>query len=165
MSGENKSSKDRLAEFEQILNEYTQGIGINGIQYNAEVNDVLSLTREQLRGMHPEDCGELAFILSQYAVFIQKEQNRQRARVDWAEREISYLIALEQSKYYGGDTKYVKYDLLRATIIKGNSAAQALDNIVRHAKARHVELDKVSSNINLMSKALIELQQTKRYKK
>lgn len=167
MSGEKKSNQDRLADFERVLNEYTDTLGFATIRYNTDVDQILELSRAQLRGMSTEDCGESAFILAQYAVFIQKEQNRQKVRIDWAERELSDIISREASNYgFGGDKgRYVKYDMIRSTVVSGNGAAKALNNIIRHAKARSLELDQISMNINIMSKCLIELQQTKRYKK
>ncbi len=167
MSGEIKSAKDRLADFEKILNDYTAGIGLSRIQHNPEVGQIFTLTREELRGMDPEDCGECAVILSLYSSYIQTEQNRQQVRVDWAERELSHLIAREKDNYgFGGDKgKFTKYELLKSTIVVHDGAAKLLDQIITHARARAMTLDKISVNINLVSKSLIELQQTKRYRK
>lgn len=167
MSGEQLSAKQQLAEFEKILNEYTDGIGLNRIQHNSEVSKILTLSRKELNGMDPEDCGECSFILSQYSSYIRKEHNRQRVRVHWAEKKLANLIARESSKYgFGGDkARYTKYELLKGTIVAADGAAKVLDNIQTHAKAREIELEGLATEINTMAKALIELQQTKRYRR
>ena len=166
MSGKSKSAEDRLKDFEKVLNQYTDTLGFSTIRYNTDIDEILELTREQLRGMSTDDCGEASFLLAQYAVFIQKERNRQNVRIDWAERELSNIIVSEASNYFDSDRiKYTKYDFVKSTVIAGNGAAKVLENIIKHAKGRSIELDQIASNINVMSKCLIELQQTKRYKK
>jgi len=166
MSGDAKSAKDRLKEFEALLNEYTQKIGTYGIVYPQDVTIILQLTKDHLRGMSPEDLGEDAFILSQYGLYLQKEKNRHSIRVDWANGELDLLIAREAGNYgMDGGKSFIKYELLRSRIVIADSAAQALYQIVKHARARVTEIDQMSYQMNIMSKALIELQQTKRYKR
>jgi hypothetical protein len=97
---------------------------------------------------------------------LQKEKNRHSIRVDWANGELDLLIAREAGNYgMDGGKSFIKYELLRSRIVIADSAAQALYQIVKHARARVTEIDQMSYQMNIMSKALIELQQTKRYKR
>ncbi len=163
MSGENKLSfEERLKKYEAILDQYTVKIGIAHIMYNSEVNDLLMLNSDQLRGMSHEQCGESSYILSNYATFVQMEYNRQKARVDWANSELNKIIADQGDRY--GD-KYTKFDLLKARVISGDSSAQVLGNIIKHAEGRATQLESVAFGIRDMARYLESLQVTKRYKK
>jgi len=162
MSGDIKSAKDNLKDYEKILDEYMAQIGVSHIQYNNDANEAMMLTREELRGMSPEDCGETAFILQQYAAFLQLEYNRQDVRVKWATIKINEIIAHQGDQY--GD-KYTKWELRRAMVLAGDTAAQMLGQILIHAEGRAAQLKDVSSKINTMGKHIGDLQMTKRYKK
>jgi len=161
MTGDKKSSQDKLKLFEKILDEYISTTGLPHIVRNSEVEGVLSLTRDELKGMTAEDCGINSFLLQQYATYIQKEHNRNNVRVQWATRELSLIVATQESRFRTGD--YMKYELLLNKIICGDIAAAALSKIVKYASARATELDQLSSKIGMMGRALIELQQTKRF--
>lgn len=162
MSGEQKSFKERLKEYEGVLNEYRSRVGIAHIMYNNEVESILMLNKDELRGMSHEDCGENCFILSQYATYIQMEYNRHCARVKWAEDHLSKLIAKYGAKY--GD-KYTKWELLKSRIIVDDSSAKVLGEIITHASGRMIELNEMANSVRNMAKHLGDLQVTKRYKK
>lgn len=166
MAGENnsKDTATRLKEYEKVLDDYLQNIGVGSIQFNAEVEDVLTMTQIELRGLSPEDLGEKAYVLAQYSAYIRKEYNRNNTRLQWAEHDLRLLIAKEYGNYKSSD-EYIKYDLVVTRIVNANSVARALYDIIKHARSRVNELEGLSSAINTMSKVIMELQQTKRYRR
>lgn len=147
MSGK-KNFNEQLKEFEEVLDEYRTRLGLDNIQMSSDAIKYLSLTFGQVKGMSEEEANYASFALSQYAAYIQTEQNRHTSRVGWAEDKLGKIIAV---KSQGGNNQYTKYELLKAQIIVGDSAAQALNNIILHAQARSNELDSISDKIIFMS--------------
>ena len=161
MSGEQKSHsvKEQLAKFEQILEEYTSRQGLGVLSYNQEVEKALNLTSLELAAMSAESCGEQSFVLFQYALYIQKEHNRQTMRVNWAKNNLKIIVAKECKQY--GD-RYTGFNEKEGLIIANNERAYSLNNIVLHAQARADELFFLSRKVQFMGDSLIELQKTKR---
>lgn len=163
MSGETKSKtfEERLEDFHKILKTYTDNIGLKNIGYNSDVDILLKLNKKQLNALSIEDCAEGAFILSQYALFVQKEYNKQKVRIIWANKHLDRIVANHEGNYSGGQ-KFIKYELLRQKVINGDSAATALDGIVVHATARATELEDLNHNISNMARYLSQLERIKR---
>lgn len=162
MSGEQKSSGDRLKDFEKVLNEYETGIGLGAIKYNAEVNACMSLTRAEINAMTPQECTVYNLILTQYSAFLQMEYNRNKTRNEWASRELDLIVAQEASKYgYGDDKNFVKYELVKSKIILANAGARALYGIIKHASARAQELEQMSTKIAMIARALFDIRMMK----
>lgn len=157
------SYKERMKKFEAILDEYQKQNGLSHILYNSEIEGVLSLTREELSNLTAEQCGESQFLLAQYSAYLQKNYNRHNAKLKWAERELSNLVAKECHNY--GDDNFMnnaKFQLILGKVIYGNEAAKVLNQIVNHASACVNELNDMSTKISFISKALGDLQQSKR---
>ncbi len=163
MSGENKSQKfeERLEEFHKVLKQYTDGIGLNNIFYNSDVEVFLKLRKKQLQGLSIEDCSEGAYLLSQYSLFLQKELNKQKVRIMWANKHLDRIVANHELS----SNTYIKYDLLRQKVVNGDSAASALNGIIVHATARATEVEGLMVNISQMAKYLSQLEFIKRNRK
>ncbi len=164
MSGQSElptdTTKERLKKFEEILQEYTDKIGIGTVAYTpVEVEQCLALNYEEIRHLSEEECAAKAFVLSRFAMYIQKEHNRQAVRVKWADKNIMSIVAKEGSKY--GD-KFTKHELKVAMIANDNSHAKVLSDIILYAEARMLELTELSKHITLISRTLSDMRQTKR---
>lgn len=157
-NGQTSSKDEQLKKFEEILNEYEKGIGLDGLRMNPDVELYLNLTSGQLAGMTALHCGEAAFILFQYSAFLQKEYNRQNVRRTWAENKIDMMVAKDGDQY--GD-KYTKWIEKRYKLISGNTAARVVNNIVLHATSRCNALHELSNRVNSMGRVLLEYQATK----
>lgn len=162
MSGENKSFNERLKGYQGILDQYSIKIGVAHIMYSAEANKAMLLTGEELRGMSPEECGETAFILAQYATFVEMEHNRENANLEWAEDNLTKIIAKEGDRY--GD-KYTKFEIKKARVLSDDSSAQVLGSIITEARGRATQLKGIASGIRVMAKYIDGLRQTKGFKK
>lgn len=158
MSGEPKSFKERLKEYESVLDQYNVKIGVAHILYHTEVNAIMLYNGDELRGLSAEECGEGAFILSNYAAFIQMEYNRQKARVEWAETELTKIIGSTGDRYGDG---YTKYELRKARCIADDSSAKVLGDIIRHAGGRAIQLEGIADGLRDMARYLNGLQFSK----
>lgn len=158
-----KTFQDRLKEYEETLNKYIESIGINYILYNKEVEPVLLMTYEQLQKLDSQGCDMYSYLLAQYSLIITKEINRNKSRLNWAQKQLELLVANQAAKYSGPADKanFVKYELLVNRVILNDTSAQTLNKIILHASGRVQELDNISSKIDLMSRTLSNLSRTK----
>ena len=83
-----KTSKEEIAYWDAILDEYEQSIGLP--QYNNdalpadELNTYLTMSRDSIEKLSPKDCAQIAYRLSQFSFHIQRTLNRELARYNWA---------------------------------------------------------------------------------
>lgn len=153
-----KSYNDKLKDFEKILDEYTNGIGLSSIRYNNECEQIIFMSQKELESLTPQECNVNAFTLSQYALYIKKEYNRNYTRKKWAERHLDLIVASQASSY----DKYTKYDVIRSNIINSDTAAGTLHNIILHAESRCSELEGLHFNIESMAEKISKLSYSNR---
>lgn len=146
MAEQIKSAKDQLEEWDRILDEYETSVGMNKYQNDIfpedEINLYFSMNRDQIEKLCPEDCLQIALRLSQFALHIQRSNNRELARYNWAEETIKSVIADEINNYKG-------YGFVEKSLqaIKHNDKAESLNKIKKYAKQRVDRLSYLSGNI------------------
>lgn len=155
-----ETTKKQLSDFEKILDEYIGKIGLGDIKYQpVEVQKILDMSYEDITRLTEDECAAHYFVLSKFAFYIRKEQNRQNVRVNWAKTKLAGIFAKEGSKY--GDS-YVKYEVKLGGLCNENSTAKILSDIILYAGARSTELEQLAEHINTISKSLNDNRQTKR---
>lgn len=156
----NKSAKEELSHWDDILDEYEKGIGLP--TYAAvslpepELNDYLTMNRQQIEKLSPEDCAQISYRLSQFAFHIQRTLNRELARHNWAEETTKECIADDINNYKGYGYIEKSYQA-----IKHNDKASGLSKIKKYAKQRIDRLSYLSSNIKNLSDIILSIQRTK----
>ena len=161
MSGEPESSmtaKDKLSRFEQLIDDYLAKRGIHRVEYNEEALKILQMKSFELKALTSAECGELAFSLAQYSLYIQQQINEQTARINWAKNNIKNIIAQNSGQF----DRYMKYEEKEHAVIISNEHALKLNEILSYAQAVSDRLSYMSGRIQSMSSALIELQRSKR---
>lgn len=159
MNGEQKSYKEMLSSFEQILNAYNNSVGSDRIIYNKSVEDVLLMGYKELKNLDKQGCEEYSYLLAQYSAVLIKEQNRNSVRLIWAQDHLNRLIANNYDKYVGD--RMMKFDLVKYMIINNDTAASYLNDIILHASARQQELNELSSKVYYMSSLLRDIGRNK----
>lgn len=156
----NKTSKEEVKYWDDILDEYEQSIGLpmynNTAFSETELNDYLTMTRDSLEKLGPEDCAQISYRLSQFAFHIQRTANREIARYNWADETLKETIADEINNYKG-----YGYIEKASQAIKHNDRAQSLQNIKKFAKQRSDRLSYLSGNIKNLSDILLSIQRNK----
>lgn len=155
-----KTSKEEIAYWDAILDEYEQSIGLP--QYNNdalpadELNTYLTMSRDSIEKLSPEDCAQIAYRLSQFSFHIQRTLNRELARYNWAETTVNDTIADEINNYKG-------YGFVEKSLqaIKHNDKASSLSNIKKYAKQRADRLSYLANGINNLSTIILSVQKTK----
>ena len=95
-----RTAKEDLQYWDSILDEYESSISLPKYsnQYGVseqEINQYLSMSRDEIEKLTPEDCAQIAYRLAQFAFHIQRTLNREIARLNWSEETIKETIADE----------------------------------------------------------------------
>lgn len=155
-----KTSKEELEYWDKILDEYESSLGIPASIANAEssneLNSYLSMNRDAIEKLTPEDCFQIAYRLGQMAFHIQRSVNREIARHNWAEDSLKLVIADDINNYKGYGYMEKLYQA-----IKNNDKANSLHKIQKYAKQRIDRLSYLSNNLKNLSDILLSIQRNK----
>jgi hypothetical protein len=155
-----KTSKEELQHWDTILDDYEKSISLPSysasILQEEELNNYLTMDRDQLEKLSPEDCAQIAYRLAQFSFHIQRTINRETARHNWAEETIKETIADEINNYKGYG--YIEKSL---QAIKHNDKATTLSSIRKYAKQRIDRLSYIANSLNNLSSILLSIQKTK----
>lgn len=166
MSGEKSSPQSeyiqkRLGEVTQQSEETLGKVGLRGFMYNPQVDEALSLTKEQLRALSAEQCGEYSYLLSGYSLYVQRCINEATMRMNWCEGSIKKLLAKEYNNYNKpGD--FTPFEMKLKIFCINNTYAIELDEELKACKIKIDTLNGLAYNIKFMSESLMELQRSKR---
>lgn len=156
----NKSSNEQLNYWDSILDEYEKNLGlptyINEVISEQEINQYLTMNRDHIEKLTPEDCAQISYRLAQFGFHIQRSLNRELARLNWAEESIKEAIADDINNYKG-----YGYIEKSAQAIKHNDKANSLNKIKKYAKQRSDRLNYIASSVKNLSDILISIQKTK----
>jgi len=160
MSGNIESTVDDLwQQFEEASQQYIATLGLNKIKYNKEVDEYLTLTREQLYSMPSTTLGEAAFLLAQYAACLQKEFNEHQVKLNWAQHNMNVRYG-KVCKNYGN--QYTKFEERKVMALGEDRALQLLNKMSLYASSHIKNLDMMANRVSVMQKTLSDLQYTKR---
>lgn len=156
----NKSSKEEVQYWDKILDEYEHSLGISQYASNSmpenELNDYITMSRDRIEKLTPEDCAQIAYRLAQFSFHIQRTINREIARFNWADETIKETIADEVNNYKG-----YGYIEKAGQAIKHNEKASGLNNIKKYAKQRMDRLSYLANNLKNLSDIILSVQKTK----
>lgn len=154
------TAKEEMLQRDNILDEYENGIGIAKFQRPGEAEELerlIIMNRNELEGMDSASCGYIAYRLAQFAFHIQRAQNREVARISWAENEIELTIATELQSYNG-----YGYKEKASQAIKGNSHASILNKIKVYAQQRADRLSYQATGLKNLADIMRSIQMNKR---
>lgn len=129
----------------------------NGPGEAEELERYLIMSRNELESTSAAEAGYIAYRLAQFAFHIQRAQNRELARVGWAENEIELTIAPELNNYKG-----YGYKEKAGQAIKENSHASILNKIKIYAKQRADRLNYQATGLKNLADIMRSIQMNKR---
>lgn len=155
-----KTAKEELQYWDTILDEYEKGLSLPAYSTTAftetELNSYLTMNRDEIEKLTPEDCAQIAYRLGQFSFYVQRTINREIARYNWSDESIKEVIADEINNYKGYG--YVEKSL---QAIKHNDKAQSLNSIKKYAKQRIDRLSYIANGIKNLSDIILSVQKTK----
>lgn len=160
MTTQQNSASDQISYWDKVLDEYEQSIGLPIYTADtlpeAELNLYLTMDRQQLEKLSPEDCAQISYRLGQFSFHIQRTINRENARYNWADETLKETIADEINNYKG-------YGYLEKSMqaTKHNDKANSLNKIKKYAKQRSDRLTYIATSIKNLSDILLSIQKIK----
>lgn len=155
-----RTSKEEVAYWDEVLDNYEKGLGIPQYSQDSvsetELQEYLTMNRDILEKLNPEDCAQIAMRLGQFAFHVQRSLNREIARHNWADETIKEVIADEINNYKGYGYVEKSYQA-----IKHNEKASVLNSIKKYAKQRIDRLGFLANNIKNLSDILLSIQRNK----
>jgi hypothetical protein len=154
------TSKEEIANWDKILDEYENGLGLpnyaNSNIPEDELQNYLMMTRTDLEKLTPVDCAEIGYRLSQYSFYVQRSLNRELSRLNWVEENIRMVISEDINNYKGYGYVEKAYQA-----IKHNSRATSLQKVKMYAKQRSDRLSYLANSIKNLSDSIINVQKAK----
>jgi hypothetical protein len=157
----NRSAKEDLQHWDKVLDEYEKSISLPEYAQSygvseQEMNTYLTMSRDEIEKLSPEDCAQISYRLGQFAFHVQRTINREIARQNWAEESIKETIADEVNNYKGYG--YIEKSL---QAIKHNDKAQSLSSIKKYAKQRSDRLSYIANSLKNLSDIMLSIQRAK----
>lgn len=149
---------ESIPELDKLLDEYEKNASLS-ITKPQEHEKYMNLTYEEIKAMPPDECGIGVYILERYAAYLQKQINRENARIGWCRENIKRIL----SQYIDSYSPYKKYDEREQLALKESEAAGKLESLRQYAQARLDRLAFLPGKINLISAALLNVQKTKTF--
>lgn len=146
MSQEN-SGQISSEQLDKILDEYNSNNKVGAAFSSGEVSEYLNMTRDQIESMSREDRCTASIQLSQYAIYLQRLVNREKARLSWSNAIINKLGAAHWEQF----DKFLSYEIKIAKISKEYDLMDKSIKIRNHAQIRIDELDSVANLIKHLS--------------
>ncbi len=173
MNQENNGEKElkdevfekRWAEIEVLINEYLTKVKAKSNGGGSLVEEIINLPYEKLKRLAHEECGEYSFILSQYAYFIQQEQNYHQSKLDWCNATLTYFSAnygeeaMKNNTYINREVREVKISKLAHSYMP----VRTLNKMASTAQIMVTTLNSLSYRIGTMIECLHQIQQSKRF--
>lgn len=152
------SIQEKLEKIDALLAEYETSLGLPAWKENfhSDLTEYISMDRKAMEKLSPNDCAEIAHLLSQYIFHLQRAQNREIARANWAEQGIKQAIAGELSNFRGS------YSQQSDQAIKQNDYAQSLLKLKIGATQRSDRINFLATSIRNIRDDYRNLQQAKR---
>jgi hypothetical protein len=127
-------------------------------------NDVtkwLSPSIEEIRGLPPDECANIAVLLSREARFIQTEINKINSKILFLEASLNRIISPKLSSY----DKFISYEQKKSLVIAENEYAKKIDNLLIQLHIKLASISYLPGMINKQSDTFIELSRSKRSQK
>jgi hypothetical protein len=160
-SGSKESDKPdimvRMEKIVAVLDEYESSKGLKAIVVPTEVDKFLNLDEAGLNKLSSEECGNGAYLLDRMAYYIQREINKEHARITWANGTLDSLLVKTLDNYSAFKTE----DKMKQAI-QDNDVARKVNSIKILAQQRIDRLNYLPSRIAAMAAKLDSLQLSKR---
>lgn len=156
---EKLSIEDRVKQLNEILDRYEDELGLPKFVPNNpnhdKIKEYLNMSREVLEALSPISCAEIATMLVNYSIHVQRASNRENAVKGWAEKSMGYYIAPKVKNYRGS------FDHQEMQAIREDDYSQKLLSIITKAQERIDRLSFVANGIKSLAEQLKLLQMAK----
>jgi hypothetical protein len=144
-----------LQRMESEIDEFMLRRGV--IVPRSDAKTYLTLTHEELERMSPDEAGVAGYELARYAFYLRSIINFYKRRMKICEGHIRQLVGDKLGRYpvYGREEKWI-------AAIADNDLARGWDAIRDKAERVLASIDEYPRDLQQMSRAMLELQQSRR---
>lgn len=154
------TGEEKLNEFLSSIDGWIKSKNIINIKpKNSNVENILTLSTEELQKLNQETCLQYAYELYAYSEYIETVKNKENAILEWADSSIWFIICKLVNQY--GD-KYTKWQEKYHAAIKENPLTVDILKIKNHASARVSILTNKAETIKKMAELLNSMSSSKR---
>ena len=122
-------------QLDQFLDDFNARIALHEKQVPLnDLNNFININLEEIKTSDADYCFEVSVALTQYAFFLQRVINKERAFVQAAENKINIVCAREWSNYHDKNL-WKPESILRQQIINGDQFLRELNRIVGRSKS------------------------------
>lgn len=156
-----ETNNQQLNDLLRDMDAYLTSHGLGAHQYNSVIEQYLTLSPLILNKMSPDECAEASYLLSQYALYLQREVNQKKSVLQWCDRNLDKLTLPILNQY--GDS-YVKFEQKRMCAIMENPVAIELASIRGKVLNQLTTIEDMPYRVEKMSDRLSALSVTRRRK-
>ena len=150
-----KSISERINELEKVLDSIRDDNLLNISK--PQVTQYFDMSVAQLRILSAEECGEIAYILSRYNLYIQQVLSKYIARINWCDSNINWIISETVHNYEARS-----FEERKMIAIRDHDVCFKLIKLKTDSKLIVDKLYGVTQRVDTMINTLIELQRSKR---
>ena len=153
MTGKNEFTKhtmDKMKKALEVLDDYEKEIGLPKHESpgtEEELNNYFTWDRSMIEQLSAEALSACSYRLAQFSFYVQRESNRETARMKWAKHELDDAVVGQLDDY----DKFMKFEMKVVAVCRDNSYANALRKIMNKAEQRVDRLTYLSSGIKNLS--------------
>lgn len=149
---------EQFREFEEHIKTYLDEV-INRSFFPEETEEILHLSKSELRALSEVACDEYAFLLRSYTHAAQRGYNLLQARETHLTDTINKILAIEWDNH----DRYMPKEVKEQAIIQGNSFLQKVDAVRQVLRARLKTTARELEDVRKMSDILSDLARDKRF--
>ena len=132
-----------MATFNGYLDKYEEAL-VPQVDNDGVAESVLNFSHQELRDLSSEEAHMYAYSLNSYALFLQRELDKNRARLLWCEEAVNSIVGKNYANYNDSDVKYMPFEAKRQLIISENSAAKELEQFrIKLTSANNMLFNKI----------------------
>ena len=152
------TATEQLVRLDSILDEYESSIGLPSYAadfHEPAVHEYMQMDRTSIEKLTLEECAEASLLLGSLSFHVLRSQNREVARVQWAQTSLKSVISGKENQYSGSwDSQYHQ-------AIKDDDYTMKLLSIKKYAQQRADRLIHIASSIKNLADLFLNLQKAK----
>lgn len=142
------------------LDEFANDKRLFNVTVDNEIEILLDVSRDRLKTLEAEECGEDAALLAKYAYYIQGLSNTESIALHFAEESLKKIVMANYKAAKG--SAYMKYEEVEGLIVASNEAAAEYNRLRVLAKARKEKFAYLANRVQFVAETYLNLQQSKR---
>ena len=146
------NASDRLQEFIQGIQNYIEGKNLGPTKFNKDYRIAETYSTEKLEKLTQDECFNGAFLLYQYADYINSEKASQELVFNWCDKALNTIISTEIEDL----PKYTRHEIKVAHILRSNDLAQKISDWKSVAEGRITALGNKEYSVRKKADCLIE---------